>query len=117
MFVGYRYLPGAADCEREGFSFAGWADVDDPDTPLTLPLLVDPSDGTKRWFVVADHSLVAVWAKVEEAPELPEDLSGTIPGAFVGGPDRATAEGGGVVDGYYIPPRTQFGLWMLAIPR
>lgn len=117
VFVGYRYLPGESDCEREGYSFAGWADVDDPDTPLTLPLLVDPSDGTKRWFVAADHSLVAVWAKVEEAPELPEDLSGTAPGAFVGGPDRATAEGGGVVDGYYIPPRTQFGLWMLAISR
>ena len=117
VFVGYRYLPGASDCEREGYSFAGWADADEPDTPLTLPLLVDPADGEKRWFVAADHSLVAVWAKVEEAPELPEDLSGTAPGSFVGGPDRRTAEGGGVVDGYYIPPRTQFGPWMLAIPR
>lgn len=117
VFVGYRYLPGVADCARDGHVFAGWADADEPDAPLRLPLLVDPSDGKRRWFVAANHSLVAVWAKVEESPELPEDLSGTAPGAFVGGPDRATAEGGGVVDGYYIPPRTQFGPWMLAIPR
>lgn len=117
VFVGYRYLPGASDCEREGYSFAGWADADEPDTPLRLPLLVDPADGEKRAFVATDHSLVAVWAKVEETPELPEDLSGTAPGSFVGGPDRRTREGGGVVDGYYIPPRTQFGPWMLAIRR
>lgn len=117
VFIGYRYLPGESDCQRNGFEFSGWADADDPDTPLTLPLLVDPSDGSKRWFVAANYSLVAVWAKVEQAPELPEDLSGTAPGAFVGGPDRATAEGGGVVDGYYIPPRVEFGSWMFTIPR
>lgn len=117
VFVGYRYLPGASDCEREGYSFAGWADADEPDTPLTLPLLVDPADGEKRAFAASNFSLVAVWAKVEETPELPEDLSGTAPGSFVGGPDRRTREGGGVVDGYYIPPRTQFGPWMLAIRR
>lgn len=29
---------------------------------------------------------------------------GTAPGALVGGPDRALANGGGVVDGIYIPP-------------
>lgn len=35
-----------------------------------------------------------------------DNLSGTAPGAKVGGPDRATAEGGAVVDGFYIPPGT-----------
>ena len=112
-FVGYRYLPGASDCERDGFDFTGWADVASPGVALELPLLSDPTDGKKRWFVAANHSLVAVWTPKES--EL-DDLAGTVPGAFVGGPDRRTAEGGGVVDGYYIPPGTQFGPWMLA-PR
>ena len=114
VFVGYRYLPGPGECEREGYSFVGWADVDDPGEVLTLPLLTDPSDGVKRWFVAANHSVVAVWEKVEEVLD---DLTGTAPGAFVGGPDRATVEGGGVVDGYYIPPGTVFGPWMLTSPR
>lgn len=114
VFVGYRYLPGPGECEREGYSFVGWADVDTPDVVLTLPLLTDPSDGVKRWFVAANHSVVAVWEKVEEVLE---DLTGTAPGAFVGGPDRRTAEAGGVVDGYYIPPGTVFGPWMLTSPR
>ena len=35
-----------------------------------------------------------------------DNLSGTAPGAKVGGPDRRTAEGGAVVDGFYIPPGT-----------
>ena len=35
-----------------------------------------------------------------------DDLSGKAPGEFVGGVDRPTAEGGAVVDGYYIPPGT-----------
>ncbi len=110
VFIGYRYLPGSDDCERDGFDFNGWADVDDPDTPLTLPLLVDPTDGKKRWFVAANHSLVAVWTPVDD--EL-ENLAGTAPGSFVGGVDRRTREGGGVVDGFYIPPGTPFGSWML----
>ena len=114
VFVGYRYLPGEDDCEREGYAFVGWADVGDPGEVLTLPLLTDPSDDVKRWFVAANHSLVAVWEKVDEVLE---DLTGTAPGAFVGGPDRATVEGGGVVDGYYIPPGTVFGPWMLTSPR
>ena len=114
VFVGYRYLPGAADCSRDGYSFSGWADSEEPEEVLTLPFLTDPSDDVKRWFVSSNHSLVAVWKKLDEDLD---DLRGTTPGAFVGGPDRVTAEGGGVVDGYYIPPGTQFGPWMLAIPR
>lgn len=113
VFVGYRYLPGSDDCEREGYSFAGWADGTAPGVALRLPRLTDPTDGKKRWFVAADHSLVAVWTPRENEVD---DLSDTAPGAFVGGPDRVTAEGGGVVDGYYIPPGTQFGPWMLG-PR
>ena len=35
-----------------------------------------------------------------------DNLSGTRPGSYVGGVDRPTAEGGAVVDGYYIPPGT-----------
>ncbi len=110
VFVGYRYLPGEWDCARDGYEFDGWADVASPGIALRLPLLNDPTDGKKRWFVAANHSLVAVWTPKED--EL-DDLSGTAPGSFVGGADRPTREGGGVVDGHYIPPGTQFGPWML----
>jgi hypothetical protein len=34
---------------------------------------------------------------------------GTAPGTIVGGPDRRLPNGGGVVDGIYIPPGTIFG--------
>ncbi len=111
VFVGYRYLPGAVECERDGFEFSGWADVELPDEVVDLPILADPTDGAKRAFLAANADLIAVWKEVEV--EL-DDLTGTAPGAFVGGPDRRTREGGGVVEGYYIPPNTLFGLWMLA---
>jgi hypothetical protein len=111
VFVGYRYLPSSADCRREGHEFVGWADVAKPSTALKLPLLVDPSDGTKRLFFASHGDLIAVWKK---SPVELDDLSGTAPGTFVGGPDRPTREGGGVVDGFYIPPNTKFWSWMLA---
>jgi hypothetical protein len=111
VFVGYRYLPSFADCRREGHDFVGWADAAKPSTALKLPLLVDPSDGKKRLFFASHGDLIAVWKQVEA--EL-DDLTGTAPGAFVGGLDRRTREGGGVVDGFYIPPNTKFWSWMLA---
>lgn len=117
-FMGHRYLPGAAECSREGHEFVGWARVSAPNTVVDLPLLVDPSDGVKRYFLAENADLIAVWRKSEDVPEDAtvglDDLTGTSPGAFVGGPDRRTREGGGVVDGYYIPPGTVFGAWMLA---
>lgn len=109
VFVGYRYLPAAGDCTRVGFVFDGWADEAAPTVVVKMPLLVDPVDGKKRYFVAANANLVAVWKPTEL-----DDLTGTAPGAFVGGPDRRTREGGGVVDGFYIPPNTAFGGWMLA---
>ena len=75
-------------------------------------MLVDPSDGKKRAFVAANYDLVAMWFE-PEVEEVLEDLSGTAPGTFVGGPDRRTLEGGGVVIGYYIPPGIVFGPWAL----
>lgn len=109
VFVAYRYLPASADCTRAGFSFEGWADVATPSVVTKMPLLVDPVDGKKRYFVATNADLVAVWKEIEL-----DDLTGTAPGALVGGPDRRTREGGGVVDGCYIPPNTVFGAWMLA---
>lgn len=109
VFVAYRYLPATDDCMRSGFSFEGWADEATPSVVAKIPLLVDPIDGKKRYFIATNADLVAVWKELD-----PDDLTGTAPGAFVGGPDRRTREGGGVVDGYYIPPNTVFGGWMLA---
>ena len=111
VVLGYGYVPGASDCARDGHEFVGWAAVSLPNTVMSLPWLVDPSDGVRRGFVASDHSLVAVWR--EREVDEPEDLTGTAPGALVGGVDRRTREGGGVVDGYYIPPNTTFGPWML----
>jgi YVTN family beta-propeller protein len=112
VFLGYRYLPGEDDCVGDGLVFTGWAPASAPTDPLDLPMLVDPSDGKMRAFVAANYDLVAMWFE-PEVEEVLEDLSGTAPGTFVGGPDRRTLEGGGVVIGYYIPPGIVFGPWAL----
>jgi hypothetical protein len=112
-FVRYHYLPGNNDCEREGFTFEGWADVAKPDVVLDLPKLAQPTDGVTRPFLTRSADLIAVWKKPDETDVDTDDLAGTAPGAFVGGVDRRTREGGAVVDGYYIPPNTVFGPWMV----
>ncbi len=61
VFVGYRYLPAASDCTRPGYIFTGWADVVTPTTVRSLPLLVDPSDNERRYFVTENLDLIAVW--------------------------------------------------------
>jgi hypothetical protein len=61
VFVGYRYLPGASDCTRTGYSFAGWGSTANPSTPVTLPNLVDPSDNQRRAFLAANADLIAMW--------------------------------------------------------
>jgi hypothetical protein len=60
-FTGHRYIPAGFDCSRRGFTFAGWADTSAPDVVRPLPLLVDPSDGVRRYFVAGNADLVAVW--------------------------------------------------------
>jgi len=67
-FVGYRYLPGADDCTRPGYSFAGWADASSPLEPHPLPLLIDPADGYRRYFVATNVDLVAVWNPLPKTP-------------------------------------------------
>ena len=116
-FVGHRYLPASTECARQGHVFVGWARSSNQDTVVAFPLLVDPSDGVRRFFLAENADLVAVWKMSGNDSGVDseiEDLSGTAPGAFIGGPDRPTREGGGVVDGYYIPPGTRFWPWMLA---
>jgi hypothetical protein len=61
VFVGYRYLPNATDCTRAGYTFTGWANTTTPNTPTGLPLLTDPSDGTRRNFIAANADLIAIW--------------------------------------------------------
>ena len=65
-FVGYRYLPGASDCTRPGYTFSGWAHATTPTVAVDLPLLVDPSDGVHRYFVASNLDLVAIWTKNPE---------------------------------------------------
>jgi len=62
VFLGYRYLPNASDCHRDGFVFAGWASTADPSTVLSLPRLRDPRDGQVRMFLVGKADLTAVWS-------------------------------------------------------
>ena len=73
VFVGYRYLPGPSDCTRAGYTFDGWADQTTPSTIKGLPLLVDPSSNTRRYFVADNLDLVAVWIPVP-APKAITDL-------------------------------------------
>jgi hypothetical protein len=68
--LGYRYLPGASDCTKPGYTFTGWARTTTPTIPVDLPLLVDPSDGVRRYFVASDTDLVAIWTKNPE-PKTP----------------------------------------------
>ena len=71
VFVGYRYLPGASDCVRPGYSFAGWARASSPSTVAAFPMLIDPSDGARRAFVAESAELVAVWTPAPDAPVAP----------------------------------------------
>lgn len=110
VYIGYAYVPGPTDCTRPGHRLVGWAERAKPTELSNLPLLLDRPDRVNRFFVARDIDLVALW---EIAPTELDDLTGTPAGTFVGGVDRPTREGGGVVDGFYIPPDTQFGDWML----
>ena len=74
-FIGYRYLPGAAECSRDGFVFTGWARSSSPTTVLNLPLLVDPTDGVRRYFFSESADLVAVWLA---APTPPAPISAFV---------------------------------------
>ena len=76
VFVGYRYLPGASECTRNGFAFDGWAYPSSPTTVAPLPMLTDPSDGKKRAFVAGNLDLVAVWTALPKAPSVFVALNG-----------------------------------------
>ena len=78
MFVGYGYVPGASDCTRPGFTLSGWANVATPDTVRTLPSLIDPSDGKRRFFVAENVDLVAVWEPVVNPPATPSVFVGSL---------------------------------------
>ena len=78
MFVGYGYVPGASDCKRPGFTLSGWANVATPDTVRTLPSLIDPSDGKRRFFVAENVDLVAVWEPVVNPPATPSVFVGSL---------------------------------------
>jgi hypothetical protein len=62
-FVGAGYLPGASECTKPGYTFTGWARTTAPTVAVDLPLLVDPSDGVRRYFVASNVDLVAIWTK------------------------------------------------------
>ncbi len=70
VFVGYRYIPGARDCTRSGYSFVGWAERTTPTTNADLALLDDPTDNVPRYFISRDADLVAVWTLVPKAPSV-----------------------------------------------
>lgn len=65
-FIGYRYLPDATVCTRPGYVFTGWNDTT-TGQPADLPLLTDPSSGTKKHFLATDASLTATWAPLPGA--------------------------------------------------
>ncbi len=71
VFVGYRYLPSAFDCTKPGHTFSGWARASTPTIVDTLPLLDDPIDSTKRYFLASNGDFVAVWNPTESAVPAP----------------------------------------------
>ena len=60
-FLGYTYIPGAAECSRPGFTFQGWAGRAKPETVLELPLLRGWDDGVWRYFIADSYDLIATW--------------------------------------------------------
>lgn len=66
VFVGYRYLPDATDCTKADHVFVGWNDTTTGE-PAHLPLLTDPTTGTRRHFLAADASLTASWRPLPTA--------------------------------------------------
>jgi len=67
-FLGYLYIPGADECEQEGFTFKHWAHASDPTVSASLPYLLDWNGMVWRYFVASDVNLVAVWEA--NAPEV-----------------------------------------------
>ena len=63
-FLGYTYIPGAAECSRPGFTFQGWAGRAKPETVLELPLLRGWDDGVWRYFIADSYDLTAVWKTI-----------------------------------------------------
>ncbi|MEN9804883.1 MAG: hypothetical protein RIS41_1730 [Actinomycetota bacterium] len=72
VFVGFRYLPAATECTRPGHTFSGWARTSSPTTVANLPLLIDPSDGAKRYFTAENIDVVAVWTAQPKPPTPPQ---------------------------------------------
>lgn len=81
VFIGYGYLPGSSDCSRPGFTFGGWANSTTPTVVRSFPLLTDPSDGQRRYFVAESVDLIASW---NELPDPITDL--TVFANFLCGP-------------------------------
>ena len=67
-FIGFTYLPGPSDCSRAGYTFGGWANTTTPTVARSFPLLTDPSDGQRRYFVAENVNLVALWTPVASPP-------------------------------------------------
>jgi len=79
-FLGYLYIPGADECEQEGFTFKHWAHASDPTVSASLPYLLDWNGMVWRYFVASDVNLVAVWEANAPETTVPETtVPETIP--------------------------------------
>ena len=63
-YVGYTYLPSDAECSKDGHVFSFWAYAGTPTVSAGLPLLTDPADDVKRYFLASNATLVASWEEV-----------------------------------------------------
>ena len=75
VFVGFTYLPGPSDCARAGYTFGGWANTSTPNVVRSFPLLTDPSDGQRRYFVAEHVNLIAIWTPLATPPDPITDLT------------------------------------------
>lgn len=78
-FVTPSYMPGEAECSRQGYRFTGWQE-DDSET--TLPVLVDERDDVRRHFVgsncgdsVGGCAFTAGWEEFPD-PRLDVEIDG-----------------------------------------
>ena len=60
-FLGFRYIPTADECTKDGYAFSGWAKKTEPGAVLRLPRLIDMNGNTWRYFIADHYDLIAVW--------------------------------------------------------
>ena|GEM_PF-2920474 len=76
-YLGYTYIPGPAECQKDGYSLAGWS-ISGSTESANLPLIIDPNGNVWRYFIAANLELSAVWSQ-HSVPETTAPIENVTP--------------------------------------